>query len=112
MKELVAQFQGRFVDLLSPKLLTPEVIEVTRVMLAMKGLNEQKLRGGGKSVKRRSISRRGILAIPSAAATIKTESTEEENGFLLPSLHQQRAVPGQCQTVRPESASPNDQRDA
>ena len=41
----MAQFQGRFVDLLSPKPLTPEVIEVARVMLAMKGLNEQKLRG-------------------------------------------------------------------
>lgn len=39
------QFQGRFVGLLSPKPLTPEVIEVARVMLAMKGLNEQKLRG-------------------------------------------------------------------
>ena len=38
-------FQGRFVDLLSPKPLTPETIEVARVMLAMKGLNEQKLRG-------------------------------------------------------------------
>jgi hypothetical protein len=30
----------------SPKPLTPEVIEVARVMLAMKGLTEQKLRGG------------------------------------------------------------------
>ena len=27
---------------------TPEVIEVAKVMLAMKGLNEQKLRGGGR----------------------------------------------------------------
>ncbi len=42
------QFQGRFVDLMSPKPLTPEVIEVAKVMLAMKGLNEQKLRGGGR----------------------------------------------------------------
>jgi len=42
------QFQGRFVGLLSPKPLTAEVIEVARVMLAMKGLNEQKLRGGGR----------------------------------------------------------------
>jgi hypothetical protein len=41
----LAQFQGRFVDLLPPKQPTPEVIEVARVMLAMKGLNEQKLRG-------------------------------------------------------------------
>lgn len=41
----LAQFQGRFVDLLSPKPLTAEIIEVARVMLAMKGLNEQKLRG-------------------------------------------------------------------
>ena len=41
------QFQGRFVDLMSPKPLTPEVIEVAKVMLAMKGLNEQRLRGGG-----------------------------------------------------------------
>ena len=39
------QFQGRSVGLLSPKPLTPEVIEVAQVMLAMKGLNEQKLRG-------------------------------------------------------------------
>lgn len=39
------QFQGRYVGLLSPKPLTAEVIEVARVMLAMKGLNEQKLRG-------------------------------------------------------------------
>ena len=44
------QFQGRFVDLLSPQPLTPEVVEVARVMLAMKGLNEQKLRGGGDDV--------------------------------------------------------------
>jgi len=40
------QFQGRFVDLLSPKPLTADVIEVAKVMLAMKRLNEQKLRGG------------------------------------------------------------------
>lgn len=37
-------FQGRFVGLLSPKPLTADVIEVARVMLTMKGLNEQKLR--------------------------------------------------------------------
>ena len=43
----MVQFQGRFVDLMSPKPLTPEVIEVARVMLAMKGLDEQKLRGEG-----------------------------------------------------------------
>ena len=42
----LAEFQGRFVDLLPPKPPTPEVIEVARVMLAMRGLNEQKLRGG------------------------------------------------------------------
>ena len=42
----LAQFQGRFVDLMSPKPLTADVIEVAKVMLAMKGLNEQKLRGG------------------------------------------------------------------
>jgi len=41
----LAQFQGRFVDLIPPKQPTPEVVEVARVMLAMKGLNEQKLRG-------------------------------------------------------------------
>ena len=39
-------FQGRFVDLMSPKPLTADVIEVAKVMLAMKRLNEQKLRGG------------------------------------------------------------------
>jgi len=44
----LAEFQGRFVGLLSPKPQTPEVVEVARVMLAMKGLNEQNLRGGGK----------------------------------------------------------------
>ena len=32
----------------APKPLTADVIEVARVMLAMKGLNEQKLRGGGR----------------------------------------------------------------
>ena len=42
------QFQGRFVDLLSPKPLTADGIKVAKVMLAMKGLNEQKLRGGGR----------------------------------------------------------------
>jgi hypothetical protein len=41
----LAEFQGRFVDLLPSKPPTPEVIEVARVMLAIKGLNEQKLRG-------------------------------------------------------------------
>ena len=41
----LAQFQGRFVDLLPPKPPTPEIIEVAKVMLAMKGLDEQKLRG-------------------------------------------------------------------
>ena len=41
----LAQCRGRIVDLLSPKPHLPEVIEVARVMLAMKGLNEQKLRG-------------------------------------------------------------------
>jgi len=44
----LAEFQGRFVDLLPSKPPTPDVIEVARVMLAMKGLNEQKLRGGGR----------------------------------------------------------------
>lgn len=44
----LAEFQGRFVDLLSPKPLTADVIEVARVMLEMKGLNEQKLRGEWK----------------------------------------------------------------
>jgi hypothetical protein len=44
----LAQFQGRFVDLMSPKPLTAEVIEVAKVMLAMKGLNEQELRAGGR----------------------------------------------------------------
>ncbi|MEN9544065.1 MAG: hypothetical protein RLZZ598_898, partial [Pseudomonadota bacterium] len=39
------EFVGRFVQLLPSKLPTPEVIEVARVMLTMKGLNEQKLRG-------------------------------------------------------------------
>lgn len=42
------RFQGRFVALLSLKLLAADIIEVARVMLAMKGLNEQKLRGGGR----------------------------------------------------------------
>ena len=39
------EFQGRFVQLLPPKPPTSEVVEVAKVMLAMKGLNEQKLRG-------------------------------------------------------------------
>jgi len=43
------------------------------------------------------------------AATITSDITEEENGLLLPSLHQHWTVLGQPQTARPESASPNDQ---
>ena len=39
------EFQGRFVQLLPPKPATPEVVEVARAMLIVKGLNEQKLRG-------------------------------------------------------------------
>lgn len=42
------EFQGRFVQLLAPKPATPELIEVARAILAVKGLNEQKLRGSPK----------------------------------------------------------------
>ena len=38
------QFQGRFVKLLPPKQPTADIIEVAKVMLSMKVLNEQKLR--------------------------------------------------------------------
>lgn len=41
----LADFQGRFAEFMPTKPPTPEVIEVARVMLVMKGLNEQKLRG-------------------------------------------------------------------
>lgn len=52
-----------------------------------------------------------FLPFIQAASIITSDSIEEENGFLLPSLHQERAAPGQRPTARPESASPNDQGD-
>ena len=42
----VEQFQGRFAQLLPPQRPTTELIEVARAMLMVKGLNEQRLRGG------------------------------------------------------------------
>ena len=40
------QFQGRFAELLPSKRPTADMVEVAKAMLAVKGLNEQRLRGG------------------------------------------------------------------